>query len=68
MTYRVEFNHETSGFIAVEEGIELLHTAQVLARETLHAEGLTFARVVNEDSAGEVWSVRKGEDGEFLES
>ncbi len=68
MSYRVEFNHETSGLIAVEKGIELLQSAKALARESLHAEGATFTRVINEDSAGEVWSIRKAEDGELLES
>jgi hypothetical protein len=67
MTYRVEYNHETSGLIAVQAGIELRHTAQVLARKSLDTEGATFARVVNEDSEGEVWSIRRGEGGMLLE-
>ncbi len=68
MTYRVEYNHETSGLIAVQAGVEHRHAAQVLARESLDTEGATFARVVNEESEGEVWSVRRGEGGTLLES
>lgn len=63
MTYRVEYNHKSSGLICVEAGIELKEDAQILARRTLDIEGATFARVIDEDSEGEVWSVRAEGDG-----
>lgn len=67
MAFRVEFNHETSGFITVQEGVELEDMAKTLAQESLQIEGATFARVVNEDSQGEVWSVRKNDHGSVAE-
>jgi len=67
MTFRVEYNHETSGLIPVDDAIELQETAQEVARKSVGLEGATFARVINNDTQGEVWSVKKLDDGSLLE-
>ncbi len=68
MTYAVEYSVDGGPLTKLVDGIPLEDTARHTAKRSLTVNKAHFARVINEDSGGEVWSVSLADDGSFLES
>ena len=68
MTYAVEYSVNGGPLIKLIDGVLLEDTAKHTARRSLSVNSAHFARVINEDSGGEIWSVSVGDDGSLIES
>lgn len=68
MTYAVEYSVNGRPLTKLLDGVLSEDTAKHHARRSLTINNAHFARVINEDSGGEIWSVSLSDDGSLIES